>query len=121
MGGLCIPTAEWEAFVSSLDAWIAAFNAFLADGGIAPCQDYEAVADEVDAFLETMMTWYTQLLESKLALYTASFEQLDVDIQAAYVECNSTQTDLRQRINAQFADLQDQIDFIWETPNPNGP
>merc|ERR1712169_124210 len=106
------------AWKASLDAWITAWNDFMNAGGITPCQDYDDAADEVDAFIDTMVSWYRDLLEDKLDMYQSSFDQLDSDIQTAYDECESAQDDLREQIHAQFDDRKVRWTSSARTPTP---
>jgi hypothetical protein len=118
--GLCIATPEWNSWVRSLDAWITAWNDFQSSGGLEPCQDYRDAVREVDDFLDDMIDWYNDLLNERMSLYEQMFDRLDRDIEDAFLRCQQAQNDQRSAITSQFDDIQSQIDFIWNNPNPNG-
>merc|ERR1712065_73738 len=100
--GMCISTPEWEQWKVAL----------------TPCQAYRDAVDEVDSFLDGMIDWYNDLLSQNLAMYESTFNSLDADIDASYRRCKQAQDDQKDAILRQFQDIQDQIDFIWENPNP---
>jgi len=116
--GMCISTPEWEQWKLALNQWIAAWDDFTNNGGLTPCQDYRDAVDEVDSFLDGMIDWYNDLLSQNLAMYESTFNTLDADIDASYRRCKQAQDDQKDAILRQFQDIQDQIDFIWENPNP---
>lgn len=83
------------------------------DGGIDSCQSYEDAADEVDQFINEMLTWYNDLLEKKTAEYEDLLKHLEDDWTAANDECTQAAADQKALIDGQFRAIQQQLDDQW--------
>ncbi len=81
-------------------------------GGITPCADYNDTADEVDSFIDSMLSWYRELLAERLDMYERAFDQLDVDIETARQNCEEAHDDQDLLISSQLDDIEAQIDAI---------
>jgi len=111
--GVCIETPEWTAWKRELSAWMSAWTNFMRNGGITPCQDYNRAADDVDDFIDAMISWYWDLLDRNLNMYESAFDRIDREIDEADRMCIAAQDNQRRLIEGQFDSLAQQLNDVW--------
>lgn len=110
--GVCIETPEWTAWKRELQSWMSAWRNFMQNGGIEPCQDYGKAADDVDDFIEAMISWYWDLLDRNLNMYEDAFDRIDREIDEADRKCIAAQDSQRSLIERQFDQLARQLNDV---------
>ena len=108
--GICIPTPEWTAYLGALQQWQANWNAFITNGGITACQDYNFSVTEVTTFISQMSARFTSLHNAQLLSFTQREDTQNTIWQTRFTELADCVTTQHAHIMSQFADISAQLD-----------
>jgi hypothetical protein len=116
--GTCIETAEFSAWRQDLSDWMDMWDEYIANGGCEPCQSWESAVGEVDTFLDTLLDWYFELLDTKLTYYNRVKTNMQNAFDEEYQQCLNEAAVTRSVIMGQLDDIQAQLDALWATGSP---